>query len=543
MALFIATIDSVTGRGTHLFSDETRILFNGEGVYGLRVNDVTKSSFLYLINLYDDREGVVRVESQQSVSSVSSAINRDYVDKYVDLTKYADPSVESLTEAITLEAKNLCLGYNFSGGAILYVRSGPIIERITVEESIDDIVADAMSTTTTTTFPGGITISYAIVQTAQPTILRMVFDGNILNSSLASPNLPEDLLTVRLNGVYDLVLDGSTAWASANRVNVYLGSDPYEVQIGDVLTISYDHDAGGGMGWHGATDYVEDFTEVVVINNVTTTTTSTTSTSSTSTTSTSSTSTTSTSSTSTTSTTSTSSTSTSSTSTTTTGTTTTGTTTTSSTSTFTTSTSSTSSTSTSSSSTSSTTTTTSSTSTSTTSTTSTTTQAFEESQEWADFRLDVRSGALNLDEEITPTGFAGVEDTDWGNIWGKSLPLGDSPLTPWYGTYGNYPVGQLTAYLQFSEDTYPSGSADHLDLDSVPAAGDFSIGGFVGTPEIYGITFNETDNYTVLQIRFEDLGGDPSPITVSYTKGDNPLRDTNLLEIENFTDFSIILDN
>jgi hypothetical protein len=38
------------------------------------------------------------------------------------------------------------------------------------------------------------------------------------------------------------------------------------------------------------------------------------------------------------------------------------------------------------------------------------------------FRLQVRDDVLFLDQTITPTGFAGDEDTDWGNIWEQSLP-------------------------------------------------------------------------------------------------------------------------
>jgi len=37
------------------------------------------------------------------------------------------------------------------------------------------------------------------------------------------------------------------------------------------------------------------------------------------------------------------------------------------------------------------------------------------------FRLQVRNGALNLDQTITDYGFYGAEDSDWGNIWEKSL--------------------------------------------------------------------------------------------------------------------------
>ena len=38
------------------------------------------------------------------------------------------------------------------------------------------------------------------------------------------------------------------------------------------------------------------------------------------------------------------------------------------------------------------------------------------------FRLQVREGALFLDQATTATGFDGDEDTDWENIWEKALP-------------------------------------------------------------------------------------------------------------------------
>jgi len=44
--------------------------------------------------------------------------------------------------------------------------------------------------------------------------------------------------------------------------------------------------------------------------------------------------------------------------------------------------------------------------------------------EWTDgtsvFRLQVRDEELNLDQEITATGFDGTEDIDWSNVWSKS---------------------------------------------------------------------------------------------------------------------------
>jgi len=38
------------------------------------------------------------------------------------------------------------------------------------------------------------------------------------------------------------------------------------------------------------------------------------------------------------------------------------------------------------------------------------------------FRLIVRSGVLCIDQTITATGFAGAENTDWGNVIEFTLP-------------------------------------------------------------------------------------------------------------------------
>jgi len=54
--------------------------------------------------------------------------------------------------------------------------------------------------------------------------------------------------------------------------------------------------------------------------------------------------------------------------------------------------------------------------------------------------LQVRSEALFLDQTITPTGFAGAEDTDWGDIWEKAL----------------LPINSVTIVSATVEDSDPS---------------------------------------------------------------------------------------
>ena len=39
------------------------------------------------------------------------------------------------------------------------------------------------------------------------------------------------------------------------------------------------------------------------------------------------------------------------------------------------------------------------------------------------FRMGERSGALRIDQTITPAGFGGAEDTDWENIAEFKIPV------------------------------------------------------------------------------------------------------------------------
>jgi hypothetical protein len=40
-----------------------------------------------------------------------------------------------------------------------------------------------------------------------------------------------------------------------------------------------------------------------------------------------------------------------------------------------------------------------------------------------DFRIQVRDGALNFDETITPLGFDGVKDTDWKLLYAMKIEI------------------------------------------------------------------------------------------------------------------------
>lgn len=383
MSLFKSSIESVSSRGSHLFGTATSVLFNGEGVYGLEANDTTKSAFFYNLNIKNDREGVVRVESEDTTGTIWSAVNEDFENKFVTLSVYKDAIISSVTENYTVLSKNISFAYDCDMGAIVYIRQGNHLKRIITSESIDDIINEAMEE-----WPGGIYMFDAYILATHYDRLRMEFaSGMIDGASIAGQN-ELDLLTVTINGV-DQVIRTNTFYTSLGGkfLTVFLDE---EVAYGDVITISYDHTAGGGWGWSNTaeTEYLEDFTDFPVLNPVplTTTTTSTTSSSTTST------------STSTTSTSSTSTTSTSSTST-------------SSTSTSSTSTS----------------------STSTTSTSTTTTVLVDDEEIWTDgtdtFRFIARNGLACLDQVTSDVGFDGDENQDWGNIWEKKTPItGDSTI-------------------------------------------------------------------------------------------------------------------
>ena len=382
MSIFKSDISQITQRGAHLFGTATEILFNGEGIYGLTKGDGSNSVFYFNLNARNDKAGVVRVESDDTIYDLRSSINEEFFEKFITLTVYKDAISTSDTEQYTIQARNICFAYDCEMGAIVYIRQGVNLKRIITEESIDDIIAEVM-----TPWPGGITIIDAFTGTSDDTLLRMRFDDQLDITTIAGDSALSVVLQVLINGVaQDISSSAYFASLGGEYISLYL---PTAVVYGDVIRLDYIHNWGGGWGWNdGAGAYLEDFALYPVTNNASEVTTTTTSTSSTSTsTSTTSTSTTSTSSTST------SSTSTSSTS---------------STSTSTTSTSSTSTTSTSSS-----------------TTTTTTTTTLDDEEIWTDgvdtFRFIARNGFACLDQTITATGFSGIEDTDWGNIWEKKV--------------------------------------------------------------------------------------------------------------------------
>jgi len=166
------------------------------------------------------------------------------------------------------------------------------------------------------------------------------------------------------------------------------------------------------------------------------------------------------------------------------------------------------------------TTTTGTTTTSTTSTTSTTTTTLPlgDTVLWDDgvdyFRLQVRDDVLFLDQTITPTGFEGDEDTDWGNIWEQSLP--ESNFVVYSCTYEDG-VGDKV-YVQFG----PSGSRGVLDDSEAPNVDRFALTGVADPPVTFeSAEINQYVGYSelVLTIGEEDTIGPGDTPILEYEKG------------------------
>ena len=124
MSLFKLDVSKTTGRGTHLFGTATEILYNGEGVYGLTSDGTLKAKFFYNLNVKNDKEGTVRVEADESATSIRSSINEDFLEKFITLTVYIDAVSSSDTETYTILSKNICFAYDVDMGAV-YFRFDP----------------------------------------------------------------------------------------------------------------------------------------------------------------------------------------------------------------------------------------------------------------------------------------------------------------------------------------------------------------------------------------------------------------------------------
>ena len=139
MSLFKATIEQVTGRGAHLFGTAKLIMFNSEGVFNVGVNDSTKSAFHYALNLEGDEAGVVRIESTATAEAIAAYADIDPIN-FSALDIYEEATASSNTNLTQVSTSNIVLGYDFEGGAIIYVRKGRGVQRMLVSNTIGEII-------------------------------------------------------------------------------------------------------------------------------------------------------------------------------------------------------------------------------------------------------------------------------------------------------------------------------------------------------------------------------------------------------------------
>jgi len=260
MALFLSNINQITRRGTHLFPDPPipTILLNGAGVFGLTDDNVTESVFLFNLNLEDDREGSVRIESTSSTTDVARYVNADFSSTFVPLTVYEEANPSSNTETQTFLSSSICFGYDFDSGAILYVRHGKSIKRIMVTESILDIIYYVQTTTTTSTSTTSTTsTSTSSTSTSSTsststststTSTTTAFEGDFRVTSGEAVSATQIRLTTTevpfiptfdasewevLEGGEEVTIDSFALWASGVRLNVT------GLVAGSTITVTY----------------------------------------------------------------------------------------------------------------------------------------------------------------------------------------------------------------------------------------------------------------------------------------------------------------
>lgn len=139
MALFKIDITRVTGRGTHLFDGIGTKMLSGYGIYDL-APDGAGSSYRYTLNLDNDREGVVRIETDYDELAIAGYVNAADQSTFISLSVYPEQNTSLPTKTELILIKNISLGYDIEAGAILYVKRGTALQRILVSDTIDEIL-------------------------------------------------------------------------------------------------------------------------------------------------------------------------------------------------------------------------------------------------------------------------------------------------------------------------------------------------------------------------------------------------------------------
>jgi len=139
MALFKLDINRVTGRGAHLYDGTGIRMINGLGIYDLIDSD-TGGRFEYVLNLETDREGITSIDTAFSATAIAGYVNAGFVNTFITLSVYPESNPTATPVSELFLSKNISLGYDFSGGSILYIKSGVELNRVLVQETIDEIL-------------------------------------------------------------------------------------------------------------------------------------------------------------------------------------------------------------------------------------------------------------------------------------------------------------------------------------------------------------------------------------------------------------------
>ena len=322
MGLFTTTIEQVTGRGYHLFGDVGLKLLNTEGLTNIEDNDVTKSVFLYRMNLEDNLEGVTRIESTDSVATIVAHYANPPISSFISIDVYPDSDTGRDTTAQLMQTSKIILAYSFESGSILFLKEGAKSVRYLVSDTINGILLLAQGITTTSTTTTTTTTTTSTSTSTSTTTTTTASDFRVTSGDAIYGRIR--LQTTEVPFLPTLVISEWSATQNSQPLvisSMDSGDSYIDLNISGLIgaatiLVSY----GGTTAESTFGTELDTFSNLSITNSI----------------------------------------------------------------------------------------------------------VLPGEKFWDDtvnfFRWQVRGGVLYLDETITPTGFSGVEDTDWGNIWSKSLP-------------------------------------------------------------------------------------------------------------------------
>lgn len=140
MALFSATVTSVTGQGYDLFGGLGVRLLNSERISGLSVNG-TGSIFQYAIKSPSDRDNICRVKCSDSVSTIMSAIGTAVVASVIPVSMFPNRDT-SLTEVVTyINIDDIAVGLDYTSSSLVIISYGFSEQKMLVSDTISEIIA------------------------------------------------------------------------------------------------------------------------------------------------------------------------------------------------------------------------------------------------------------------------------------------------------------------------------------------------------------------------------------------------------------------